>query len=312
MKTYLVTGGAGFIGSHIIRELVRSGERVRCLDNAVGSCLENLRDVQDDVDWFYGDIRNKHCAMEALDGVDYVLHQAALPSVNRSIDVPDLTNDVNVSGTLNLLMGARDAGVRRFVYASSSSVYGNTEQLSKSEDMSPCPVSPYAVSKYAGELYCKSFYGIYGLPIVILRYFNVFGPGQKQRTQYSSVIANFLAAVLDRTPVVIYGDGKQTRDFTYVQNVVDANLLACSVDGIEGEVFNIASGVETSVNELLDLVNELSNCNLEVKYEPKRRGDVLHSVASIEKAKRLLGYNPSVSLRMGLGRIVSEGTLDLR
>jgi len=271
-----------------------------------------LRDLQGDVDWYCGDIRDTKCVQEAVNGVDYILHQAAIPSVQRSVKAPSFTNDVNVSGTLNLLIAATDAGVRRFVYASSASVYGDTDELLKAEDMCPCPRSPYGVSKYVGELYCNSFFQIYGLPTVILRYFNVFGPGQQQRTQYSAVIPNFLAAAADQTPVTIYGDGTQTRDYTHVQNVVDANLLACSVDGIEGEAFNIACGVETSVNELLGLVNELTNCDLEVKHKPSRRGDALHSVASIEKAKGLLGYKPSVSLRMGLGRMVNESIVSCR
>jgi nucleoside-diphosphate-sugar epimerase len=302
---YLVTGGAGFIGSHIARRLLSLGEKVRCLDLDCGG----LEELPSDVDRQCGDIRSKGCLRAALEGVDYVLHQAALTSVPRSIKLPLLTSDINVSGTLNLLEAVKDKKIKRFVYASSSSVYGDRDEKVKSEDICPCPMSPYAVSKYAGELYCQSFHRIYGTPVVILRYFNVFGSGQKQRGKYASVIANFLTAAIDKTPATIYGDGQQTRDFTHVQNVVDANLLACSADGIEGEVFNIGCGVETSISELVDIVKNLIGCDLEAEYKPPRLGDVRHSIASIRKAKHLLGYRPTVSLSSGLRKMIYESAL---
>ena len=282
-KTYLVTGGAGFIGSHIVNALRERGENVRIFDVVNGD-----------------DIRFSQPVGEAMEGVDCVIHQAAIPSVQRSLETPRFTNSVNVEGTLNLLMAAHNQGVKRFVYASSSSVYGKNAECPKYETMTPRPISPYAVSKYAGELYCQAFKETYDLPIVILRYFNVFGPGQKVDGPYAAVIPKFLKAYRDGTTATVYGDGLQARDFTYVDNVVVANLLACEKDEAVGETFNIGTGVETSLKRLLTRIARITWKTTSVRYEEARKGDVWRSVACINKAHKLLDYCPEIDLDSGL------------
>ena len=301
---YLVTGGAGFIGSNIVEELLKRGEKVRVLDNFSTGKRENILPFLDRIELIEGDIRSYHIVREAVDGVDFVLHQAALPSVPRSIKDPITTNEVNVGGTLNILNAALDAGVKRVVYASSSSIYGNSEVLPKREDMTPNPMSPYAVSKLAGEKYCQVFSQIYRLETVCLRYFNVFGPRQDPNSQYSAVIPKFIAAMKKGERPTIYGDGKQSRDFTYVANVVEANLLACQVNSALGEVFNIACGKRYSLLGLVSKLNEIFGNNIEPIFTEPRKGDVRHSLASIVKAKKLIGYNPSVGFEQGLRKVV--------
>jgi UDP-glucose 4-epimerase len=297
---YLVTGAAGFIGSNIVEELVRRGEQVRALDNLSTGRWANIEPFMDRIEFIEGSITHAHTAARAVDGVDYVLHQAALPSVPRSVLDPLASNHANVTGTLTLLVAARDAGVRRFVYASSSSVYGDSPTLPKREDMPTRPRSPYAVSKLAGEEYCKVFTHVYGLPTVCLRYFNVFGPRQDPTSQYAAVIPAFITAVLQGRPPVIYGDGTQTRDFTYVSNVVQANLLACDRGDAVGHALNIACGQSVSLLQLLDLINRLLGTQIQPLFQAERPGDVKHSLADITQARTLLAYSPEVDLERGL------------
>ena len=279
---YLVTGGAGFIGSNTVARLLELGERVRVLDNFATGKRHHLFPLHERVELIEGDIRYLNVVQEAVKGVDYVIHLAALPSVPRSIRTPIESNDVNVTGTLNVLIAARDAGVKRVVYGASSSAYGNTEVLPKVESMAALPLSPYAVNKFAGELYCRVFHQVYNLETVSLRYFNVFGPRQ------------------DRP--VIYGDGEQSRDFAYVENVVSANLLACTAKDASGETINIACGERVTLNELARSIGRLVGTSLEPIYETTRTGDVKHSLADISKAAHLLGYEPKVRLEEGLRR----------
>ncbi|MCD6100328.1 MAG: SDR family oxidoreductase [Candidatus Marinimicrobia bacterium] len=297
---YLITGGAGFIGSNIVEELLKRGEKVRVLDNFSTGKRENILPFLDRIELIEGDIRSYHIVREAVDGVDFVLHQAALPSVPRSIKDPITTNEVNVGGTLNILNAALDAGVKRVVYASSSSIYGNSEVLPKREDMTPNPMSPYAVSKLAGEKYCRVFSEIYGLETVCLRYFNVFGPRQDPNSQYSAVIPKFIAAMKKGERPTIYGDGKQSRDFTYVANVVVANLLVCQVNHGIGEIFNIACGERHSLINLINNLNEVLGVHVEPSFAEARKGDIRHSMADISKAQKMLGYSPFVNFEEGL------------
>jgi nucleoside-diphosphate-sugar epimerase len=303
LANFLVTGGAGFIGSHIVDELLRRGERVRVLDNFSTGRRENLP-ASDHVEGIEGDIRDPAAVKAAMQGVDYVLHQAALPSVPRSVADPLTSSEVNVTGTLNVLIAARDAGVKRVVYASSSSVYGNSPTLPKREDMSTNPFSPYAVSKLAGENYCRAFHQVYGLPTVALRYFNVFGPRQDPTSQYSAVIPKFIASLLHGEPPTIYGDGTQSRDFTYVANVVGANLLACEKEEAIGQVMNVACGERYTLLDLCHELAALTGKTLQPTFAPPRGGDVKHSMGAIERAMRLLGYRPIVDWREGLRRTV--------
>jgi nucleoside-diphosphate-sugar epimerase len=316
MCLYLVTGGAGFIGSNIVEELLRRGESVRVLDNFSTGKRENITKIETRLkqeatanlkfDIIEGDIRSYHIVREAVEGVDFVLHQAALPSVPRSVKDPITSNEVNVVGTLNILNAARDVKVKRIVYASSSSVYGDLEVLPKTEDMLPKPLSPYAVSKLAAEKYCQVFSRLYGLETVILRYFNVFGPQQDPSSQYSAVIPKFISLIRSGQSPTIYGDGQQSRDFTYVSNVVDANVLACQ-DGLEelsGEVFNVAYGKRVTINELVSSINKLMNANVQANYAEHRPGDVKHSLANIGKARQFLGYEAKIDFFDGLKRIV--------
>lgn len=297
---YLVTGGAGFIGSNIVDHLLDAGKRVRVLDNFSTGRRENLEGLADAVELIEGDIRDFDTVARAVSGCGCVLHQAALPSVVRSIDDPLTAHQVNVGGTLNVLLAARDAGVGRVVYASSSSVYGDSPALPKQEDMAPRPLSPYAVGKLVGEYYCAVFSRLYGLSCVALRYFNVFGPRQDPRSQYAAVIPNFFNALCGGGEPVIDGDGNQSRDFTFVKNVAEANLLACEAALPGGEVMNIARGEAVSINDLLRLMQEVLGVSATPRHGNPRPGDVRHSLADITRAREKLGFTPSVSLKDGL------------
>jgi len=305
MVTYLVTGGAGFIGSNIVEELLKQRQKVRVLDNFSTGRWENILPFLDRIELIKGDIRHYRVVKEAVKGVDFVLHQAALPSVPRSIKDPVTTNEVNVGGTLNILDGAKNTGVKRVVFACSSSVYGNSKTLPKREDMAPEPISPYAVSKLAGEKYCKVFYEVYGLETVILRYFNIFGPRQDPTSQYSGVIAKFINAFLNNKPLTVYGDGEQSRDFTFVDDVVKANLLVanCSLNH-SGEVFNVARGRRVSLNQIIKILEEIFGRDNQVIYTDPRLGDVRCSEADISKIKTKLGFEPKTSFEEELEKTV--------
>jgi UDP-glucose 4-epimerase len=296
----LVTGGAGFIGSNIVEALVARGERVRVLDNFATGKRENLAEVIDRIELVEGDLREFESVYTAARGVDVILHQGALPSVPRSVQHPGETNAVNVTGTLNVLMAARDLDVKRVVLASSSSVYGNTPTLPKEETMAPNPMSPYAISKLAGEMYARAFAQLYGLSTVCLRYFQVFGPRQDPTSQYSAVIPRFIQRALRGEPFPIDGDGDQTRDFTFIENVVRANLRSAEIETEGGLVMNIASASPISINGLAALLNELTGQQLASIHGPARPGDVRDSFAAIGRARELLGYQAWVNFRDGL------------
>jgi len=300
MAVKLVTGGAGFIGSHLAERLTELGHEVRVLDNFTTGRRENIAHLEGRIQVIEGDIRDAATAAEAVKGVDAVFHLAALASVPRSVDDPFASNDVNVNGTLTMLIASRDAGVRRLVYSSSSSVYGDTPELPKREDMPARPMSPYAVGKLAGEYYTRSFYGLYGLETVCLRYFNVFGPRQDPTSQYAAVVPIFTSRLLAGNVPTIYGDGEQSRDFTYVSSVVDANVLASECEGAEGGVFNIARGHTITVNELYERLQSLTGTSMGAAYEDARVGDVKHSFADIAQARDVLGFAPGVGLDEGL------------
>ena len=304
MPNYLVTGGAGFIGSNIVEALVRQNKSVRVLDNCSTGDLSNLEDVIGRVQFIHGDIQDLALVREAVRNVDYILHQAALPSVKRSVDDPIATNETNIVGTLNVLVAARDADVKRLVYAGSSSAYGNSDRLPKREDMPANPISPYAISKYTGEQYCKVFYQLYGLETVILRYFNVFGKRQNPNSHYAAAIPIFINSFLEGKPPIIFGDGEQSRDFTFVENVVQANLLACHAEDAPGEMFNIACGERMTINSLVNIIRELMGSDIEPIYGQERKGDVRHSQADISKARETLDYRPSVDLEAGLEKTI--------
>ena len=301
----LVTGGAGFIGSNLTKALLTSGHTVRILDNFSTGKRENLGPYQERVELIEGDLRSYHIVHEAVRDIEVVFHQGALPSVPRSINDPITTNQVNVEGTLNILDAAKSAGVRRVIYASSSSIYGENPTLPKQEDMTPLPISPYAVAKLAGEKYCQAFTRSYGLETVGLRYFNVFGAGQDPKSQYAAVIPLFITAFLDGGRIQIHGDGEQSRDFTYIDNVVQANLKAAVAEGAAGEVFNVACGERTSLNQILDDLRKVTEVDVDLEYGPDRPGDVKHSLADISKAREILDYNPAVSAQEGLRRSVT-------
>jgi len=304
--TYLVTGGAGFIGSHIVEELVRRGETVRVLDNFITGKRENIAAFRDLIELIEGDIRDLKTCRQALEGVDYVLHQAALPSVPRSVEDPLLTNEINVKGTLNLLFASHEAKVKRFVFASSSSVYGDDPNLPKKEGSEGVPLSPYAVSKFVGEKYGQVFNEIYGLKTISLRYFNIFGPRQDPFSQYAAAIPLFITKILADESPEIFGDGEQSRDFTYVTNVVEANLRAVEAPAeASGGVFNIACGERTTVNALAREINKLAGSSREPIYAEPRPGDIKHSFADISKARKVLGFEPAVSFRQGLKKTVA-------
>jgi len=301
MSHYLVTGGAGFIGSHLVEELVRRGERVRVLDNLSTGKLRNLAHIPG-VEFQEGDLVDPAACARATEGVEYVLHQAAIPSVPRSVKDPVTSNRSNIDGTLNILVAARDAGVKRLVYAGSSSAYGDTPTQPKHEEMPTNPLSPYALQKLVGEQYCQMFTRLYGLETVTIRYFNVFGPRQDPGSPYSGVISLFSTAVLEGRQPTIYGDGGQTRDFTYIANVVDGVLRACHAPEVAGEVINVATGGRISLNDLLQVMNGLVGTALSPLYCDARQGDVRDSQADITKARTRLGYTPLVSLEEGLRR----------
>jgi UDP-glucose 4-epimerase len=304
MGTYVVTGGAGFIGSHIAEELLRQGHSVRIVDNFSSGKPANIAPIRRQVEVFDLDIADPSGLAAAFAGADYIVHQAAIPSVPRSMKDPVTSNRANVDGTLNVLVAARDAGVKRVVYASSSSVYGESPALPKREDMTTDPVSPYGAQKLFGEMYCRLFWKAYELETVSLRYFNVFGPRQDAASQYSGVLAKFIPAVLLGRQPLIYGDGLQSRDFTYVANVVSANLLACTAPGIAGESFNIACGDRITVKAVLDRINAATSRNMAPVYEPARKGDILHSQADVTKAQSRMNYVPLVSFEEGLKHTV--------
>ena len=303
-QLYLVTGGAGFIGSHLCEALVKRGERVRVLDNLMTGKSSNLAHLEGQVELIEGDIRDYEVTRQAAEGVGIVFHEAAIPSVPRSVADPRLNHETNVDGTFNLLMAAREAGVRRVVYAASSSAYGDTETLPKAEAMLPSPLSPYAAAKLFGEYYCQVFTRVYGLETVALRYFNVFGPRQDPSSPYSGVISKFVTALLAGERPVIYGDGEQSRDFTYIDNVVDANLRAAEAPAAAGQVINVAIGERITLNRLLAELQRIIGTDLQPRYEEKRAGDVRHSLADITLARQLLSYESLVSLSEGLRRTV--------
>jgi nucleoside-diphosphate-sugar epimerase len=296
----LVTGGAGFIGSHLVEGLLTQGHEVRVLDNFSTGRRSNLATFAGDVEVVEGDIQSYERASRAVAGCDTVFHLAALPSVPRSVQDPLTSNASNVTGLLNVLLAARDAGVRRVIYASSSSVYGSNPELPKHEGLTPMPISPYGVAKLAGEGYCRSFGHVYGLEAVAIRYFNVFGPRQDPRSQYAAVIPNFITALLADTAPLVHGDGEQSRDFTYVQNVVNANLLAMHAPGVAGRVYNVACGARISLNALLEEMRELIGTDVQAIHGPDRVGDVKHSLADITLARTDLGYEPTIEIREGL------------
>jgi nucleoside-diphosphate-sugar epimerase len=298
---YVVTGGAGFIGSHLVEHLVCQGHEVVVLDDFSTGRRENLAPWVDRIELVEGSITDPTACARAIRGADYVLHQAALPSVPRSVRDPDASHTVNATGTLQVLLAARDAGVKRVVYAASSSAYGNTAELPKHEGMVARPLSPYAVAKLAGEQYCRAFHASYGVPTVALRYFNVFGPRQDPTSQYAAVVPKFIAAARAGEQPTIFGDGEQTRDFTYVANVIRANLLACEApDAALGEVFNVGCGERISVNELWRRIRALVGATVEPRYQPSRTGDVRDSLASIDRAREMLGYEPVMTVAEGL------------
>lgn len=296
----LVTGGGGFIGSHLVDRLNRDGYTVRVLDNFATGHRENLSHAWKEIELIDGDIQSYERVHNAVRGCELVFHQAALPSVPRSIQDPLTSNASNVTGTLNILLAARDEGVRRVVFASSSSLYGAVKELPKREEMASVPISPYAVSKLAAEGYCRSFWHVYGLETVSLRYFNVFGPRQDPLSQYAAVIPRFITAVLDGEQPVIFGDGEQSRDFTYIDNAVEANVRAADAAGVGGEVFNVACGASTSLNALIHDLRVMAGGNIRPVRADPRPGDVRHSLADISRARERLGYHPSVDVRTGL------------
>ncbi len=302
MMRYVVTGGAGFIGSNIVRHLVEQGEDVIVIDNLATGKEDNLRDVKGKIKFIKKDV----CDIQTEDfkGVDFVLHQAAIPSVARSVRDPLASNKANVEGTLKVLIAAKDAGVKRVVYAASSSAYGDTPTLPKKEDMPPNPLSPYALTKLTGEYYCKIFYKLFGLETVILRYFNVFGPYQDPTSEYAAVIPKFITAVLKGEQPVIFGDGTQSRDFTFISNVVKANILACTAKDAAGKVINVACGARIDLNELLKLINKILGRNIQPRYSEGRKGDVKHSLADISLAKDVLGYKPEIGFEEGLRKTI--------
>jgi nucleoside-diphosphate-sugar epimerase len=305
--TYLVTGGAGFIGSNLTEALLRKGERVRVFDNFLTGRRENLAGFAEafgaSFELVEGDLRDPESVRRAMAGVEYVLHQGALPSVPRSVADPVLSNAINIDGTLNVLVAARDAGVRRLVFAASSSAYGDTPELPKRESMTPNPLSPYAAQKLAGEHYLRIFHSVYGLETVALRYFNVFGPRQDPKSTYAAVIPAFVTSVLTGTPPVVHGDGGQTRDFTFIDNVIHANFAACEAPSEAcGKVYNVACGERVSLLDILESIYAAAGRRVEPRFEPPRAGDVRDSLADISLGRKMLGYEPKVRFAEGLAR----------
>ncbi len=304
MPTYLVTGGAGFIGSNIVEELVRRKKKVRVIDSLITGKMENLKPFSGKITFIKGDIRDRKALRRALKGVDYVIHQAALRSVPKSVDDPFTTNDINVNGTLNVLFEAKAAGVKRVVYASSSSAYGDAKIFPQKETHLPVPISPYGVSKLAAENYCVTFAKTFGLETVSLRYFNVFGPRQNPESKYSAVIPAFLFTMMKGKSPIVEWDGKQSRDFTYVGNVVQANLNACTAPGVSGEFFNVACGSTVSVIAIVNGLNKLLDTKIKPIYAPKRRGDVRKTYADVSKMKRMLKIKKITTFEEGLKQTV--------
>jgi len=300
---YLVTGGAGFIGSNISQKLLEQGHKVRILDNFSSGRLENIAAFIDDIELIEGDIRDYWTVIQAVKGIDYILNQAALPSVPRSVANPLTSNEVNIDGMLNLLEAARHAGVKKFVTASSSSVYGESEELPKHEGMTPSPLSPYAITKITNEYYCRVYWQLYKFPTCCLRYFNIFGPHQDPKSNYAAVVPKFITSFLNGKPPTVYGDGKQSRDFTYIDNAVQANLLAAENDAMVGDAYNVACGGQYTLNELLDRLRKIMGVKIKAQYDPPRVGDILHSFASIDKIKKC-GYKVSVDFDEGLKQTV--------
>jgi UDP-glucose 4-epimerase len=306
MSNVLVTGGAGFIGSNLAEALLRMGHRVRVLDNFSTGRKQNLAfdEVYPFLETIEGDICDPATCRETTEGIEYVFHQAALPSVQRSVEDPLTTHRVNAQGTLNILTAARDAKVKRVIYAASSSAYGDTPTLPKKEEMVPNPLSPYALQKYVGEEYCRLFFQLYGLETISLRYFNIFGPKQDPNSLYSAVIPRFIDALVSNRAPVIFGDGEQSRDFTFIDNVVHANLMAMAVKGAAGEVVNVACGRRVSLNQLLKILQDIIGSHHSPLYEDPRKGDVRHSLADIQRARAVLNYDPKVGIEEGLRRTV--------
>lgn len=303
---YLVTGGAGFIGSNLVEALLKRGEDVRVLDNLSTGKRVNLRPFWEMIEWVEGDIQDPETCQKAMKGIEIVLHQEALPSVPRSIADPVLTNEVNVTGTLNLLCAARDVAVKRFVYASSSSAYGDSATLPKIETMGAKPLSPYAISKLTGEYYCQIFSTLYGLPTISLRYFNIYGPRQDQNSEYAAVVPRMVSALIQNRPGTIYGDGSQSRDFTYVEDCVQAVLSAAVAPAeISGEVINISYGASITINELYQKIADLLGKTIWPVYDKPRAGDVRHSLADIGRARRLIGYSPKYNIARGLEKTIA-------
>lgn len=306
MEKYLVTGGAGFIGSNIVKKVLENNNFVRVVDNFSTGRRENIEEFLNNPNFelIEGDLTDLGVAREAVKDIDFVLHQAAIPSVQRSVEDPLKSNNANINGTLNMLVASKDAKVKRFVYAASSSAYGDNPELPKKENFPVMPISPYALTKYAGERYCQIFWRIYGLPTICLRYFNVFGPNQNPNSQYSAVIPKFIKALLKGEKPIIYGTGEQSRDFTFIHNVVSANLLSVKAEKGFGEVFNVACGDQISLNQLLEKLKEILKSDVKAEYKEARLGDVLHSRADISKAKEILDYLPKISISEGLIKTV--------
>jgi len=304
MDKFLVTGGAGFIGSNICTKLISQGCFVRVIDNLLTGKKSNLAGILEKIEFIEADMGDPDIARRAMKGIDVVLHQGALPSVPRSVDDPAATHRHCVDATFTLLLAARDAKVKRFVYAASSSAYGDTPTLPKIETMPVNPLSPYAAAKLMGEYYCSVFYKVFGLETISLRYFNVFGPHQDPTSQYAAAIPAFVISILKGKSPTIYGDGTQSRDFTYVANIVEANLLAARAEQTKGEVVNIACGEAVTVNEIIEMINETVGKKIKPKYVPPQKGDVKHSLADISLAKKLLGYKPIVLFKEGLQKAI--------
>jgi nucleoside-diphosphate-sugar epimerase len=304
MERFLVTGGAGFIGSNICKKLISQGHFVRVVDNLLTGKKSNLAGILDKIEFIEADMGDPAVAAGAMKGIDVVLHEGALPSVPRSVDDPAATHRHCVNATFTLLLAARDAKVKRFVYAASSSAYGDTPTLPKVETMPVNPLSPYAAAKLMGEYYCSVFYKVFGLETISLRYFNVFGPQQDPASQYAAAIPAFVTSILKGKPPTIYGDGEQSRDFTYVDNVVEANLLAARAEKTGGEVVNIACGEAVTVNEIINMINEITGKKVKPVYTSARKGDVKHSLADITAARKLLGFKPVVSFKDGLRKAI--------
>ena len=303
---YLVTGGAGFIGSHIVTRLVQDGALVRVVDNLSTGQIQRLDPVLSAIEFVEGDLADEAIAKAVVEGMDFVVHQAAVPSVQRSLLDPVGTNRSNVIGTLNLLESCQKAAVRRFIYAASSSAYGDTEVLPKHEDMPPNPMSPYALQKFVGERYCKLYFELYGLETVSLRYFNVFGPGQDPHSEYSAVIPKFINCMLTNRPITIYGDGEQSRDFTYIDNIVDANLLALRAPHAAGKMCNIGCGERISLNRLVVLLEQQLGVAAQVNHGSPKSGDVRHSLADVERARAIMNYEPRIKFDEGLRRTIAS------